>query len=108
MARVKPGQYRPVEVDLWADSEGALFDSMRITRSLQREVTRTMEQLDESDDPDQQVEMIAAVLDLMLKAKSNQRRKPSSIVAKKWESDDVTIIELLDFVSRIGRATRPT
>lgn len=105
MARVSIAEsVEPVEVDLW----GSIFTVKPATRSVSRKAGELMEKLDEVEDDDQAVQMLAEMLDLRLVPTEGKRTKASTIVSRKWEADELTLAQLMSFGERLSDAERPT
>jgi len=99
--------HESVEVDLW----GALYYTQRITRSRAKEITRleqAAQEIDGNDTLDEQVKLLAELLDQILEPAEGKRKKASAHILAKWEQDALTYEELTDFIDRVAEAGRPT
>jgi hypothetical protein len=97
-----------VDVDLW----GTVFDVKPATRSVAREAKEYTERLtaaEQDGDEDTMVIIIGELLDLRLVPAEGRRKKASTLISEKWEADELTLAQLLDFVDDLGAArVRPT
>jgi len=108
MAISMKSAYEPVEVDLWAEEGGALFETVDLTRSAQLEGEEVLRKLEGVESSDAQVEVLAGVLDIRLKAVGTKKVKPSALILKRWKSDELTIGQLFGLLTQLGEATNPT
>lgn len=111
MSRISIQQaFEPVEVDLWADDGGALYNTKPVTRSVSQKVQeiqgKAAELPDDADDA--AVELLAQVFDALLVPANGGRKKPSAVVMAKWKADKVSQPELFAFVDNLTEASRPT
>jgi hypothetical protein len=106
MAKLTIRDLASVDVDLWGKS----FESIPPVRSVYKRIQQLEQQLLEiaDDQPDEQVRLTAEILDLRLKPAGQGRKKASELIVEKWEADEITLGQLLDFVGAIGDADRPT
>ncbi len=106
MTRISIAQaYEPVEVDLW----GTVFETADVTRSGQKKAQALEGELEGTEDPDEQVELLAKLLDLKLVSTNGTKLKPSTMIVKKWKADELSPRSLFSFLDRLAEAeTRPT
>jgi hypothetical protein len=93
-----------VDVDLW----GKKFETIPATRSVSVKSAELEVELNQTDDNDKIVELVAQVLDLRLKPAGNGRKKAGELVIEKWQADELTLDALLDFLEALSTADRPT
>lgn len=95
-----------VEVDLW----GKTFNTVPATRSVEKKIAELEGQLSQlnDDQSDEIVALTAQVIDLRLKPAGQARKRAGELVVEKWNSDELTLSQLLDFVNALGDADRPT
>lgn len=125
--------YEPIDIDLW----GEKFETVDSTRGAQKKATKLQREflrfVDEGPDPaeleavegdeDKEDELIdkltgeavvkmGKLLDLKLQAVDGSKRKASTVLKKKWESEDLTIAQLQRFLDNVrsaeGEANRPS
>lgn len=94
--------YDPVEVDLW----GALYETVDISRSLQKKAEKLEAQADATPSPDEQIALVAELMDIKLKPVGHEEQ-PSKLIKAKWEKDNLTSRQLLRFVRSLGEAENP-
>jgi hypothetical protein len=106
MAKLTIRDLASVDIDLW----GKAFESVPPVRSVYKRIQELEQQLlaISDDDPDAQVRLTAEIIDLRLKPAGQGRKKASELIVEKWQADEITLGQLLDFVSAIGDADRPT
>lgn len=106
MSKLTVRDLASVDVDLW----GKVFETVPATRTVYAAITALEHKLDEipDDQLDDQVAVIAEILDQRLKPAGQGRKKASEIVVEKWAADELTIAQLYDFAERLGEADRPT
>lgn len=108
--------YSPVEIDLW----GAKFETVDVARSGMKKTQKLEEEieaLETSEDTtdeilDTLVAKIGALLDVKLVAADGGKTKPSTLVAKKWKADELTLSQVAGFTDAMrraeGEANRPS
>lgn len=97
--------YEPVEVDLWNND----FHTRPSTRSTAKLATTITEKLSEPGvDEDATVKLICELLDMRLVPAAGKRTKASTLIIRKWENDELSLPQLIDFVGNLGDADRPT
>lgn len=103
--------YNPVEVDLW----GTKFETIDVPRSGAKKAQALEDEIDTIERGeemfDELVEKIAELMDIKLVPVEGSK-KPSTIVKKKWKSDDLSIGQLMSFFREVqqleGEGNRPT
>lgn len=101
------GSFEPVEVDLF----GHEFETKQVTRSTQLALGELEELVDAAErdaDADKMVEALAQVLDLQLKGTDSKRTTAGDVVRKKWQGDELNLLDLVKFVEDLGNASRPS
>jgi hypothetical protein len=83
--------HEPIEIDLWADTDGALFETQAMTKKLVETLEPLREQIAKvgSLTGDEQVDLVCEYLDIALKPTNGSRKKPSTLIKAKWASGDV-------------------
>ena len=106
------GAYDPVEVDLW----GSRFETIDVPRSGAKKAQKLEEEIEalgqSPDVLDELVSKMGELLDLKLRAIDGKRKKPATIIAQKWEADQLTLGQLFSFLDAVqtaeGEGGRPT
>jgi hypothetical protein len=105
MAKLTIRDLASVDVDLW----GKAFETVPPVRSVSLKLEELQRQFnDVDDDGDKIVDLTAQILDLKLKPAGNGRKNAGDLVREKWQADELTLNQLLDFLNAIGEADRPT
>lgn len=87
----------PLEIDLWGEE----FHTIDVPRSGAKKADALQAKLEEIDDDDKAVEVIAQLLDLKLAPAGPKKTKPSTLIKKKWAADELTMRGLLSFLAEI-------
>jgi hypothetical protein len=95
-----------VDVDLW----GKKFETVPPTRSVLQQIAALEGKLREipDDQTDDLVELLAQIIDLRLKPAGQGRKTASACILEKWNADELTVGQLIDFSEAVGDADRPT
>jgi hypothetical protein len=94
-----------VTVELW----GTEFNLKPATRSVLKAAEEYERKLDEAKDADELVKLMGELLDIRVVPQNGKRKLASKIILEKWEADQVTLSQVLDFAHQIAEATeRPT
>jgi hypothetical protein len=106
MAKLTIRDLASADVDLW----GKAFETVPATRSVERKIQELEAKLREltDDQTDEMVALTAEMLDARLKPAGQGRKKASEIIIEKWNGDELTVSQLLDFVGVVSEADRPT
>ena len=113
MSRISiEGSYQVIEVDLW----GHTYETKEATRSVHRRVRELEAKVDGTENEDEQIACLAEMFDLKLvpvahKDDGKRPVKASTLVKKKWQSDELSLTKILRFFYEIGDAeetARPT
>ena len=101
MARVSMSQaYEPVEVEFF----GHDFETVDVPRSGAKQATKLTEELEETADDDKIVELIGKLLDIKLVSTNGQKTKPSTLLKKKWNADEVSARRVMVFLQDLRLA----
>lgn len=106
MARISVGSYEPAEVELW----GHEFETVEVTKKLRKQLRLHSETIENTDDEDETIESIGAILNLRLVHADKQRTKPSTLLKQRWESEDegISLARAMGILAAIGRADLPS
>lgn len=108
MARISiAASFEPVEVDLWDH----LFHTKPITKSVARSTDELGDKINEAEaagDADKIVALLGEVFDALLQAADAKRTKPSALISKKWDSDELSLPQLIEFSEELTTSQRPT
>jgi hypothetical protein len=96
------GTFEGVEVDLW----GSLYKTVRITRSVQNKVDKALKKLDDTQDADAAVKVLADVIDARLEPQ-NGAGPPSKLIVEKWKTDELSLDQLQQFQADLDEAEAP-
>lgn len=107
-----------VELDLWGED----YILLPATRSLSRKARPLYERLEQieaqaaqldregkdmpEDLDDQMVEAIGKLLDVVVRP-TDGTRKASTLIQRKWKSDELTLPQLLRFLDQVGELNNP-
>lgn len=102
---LKPRDLASADVDLW----GKKFVTVPAVRSVYKRLQELERKFDEltDDQPDEQVEVMAEILDARLKPAGQGRKKAGEIIKEKWKADELSIGQLLDFAAVVADADHP-
>jgi hypothetical protein len=108
--------YSPVEVDLWHENGGGLFETVDLPRSKLKcvnEIEAEIAEIEATPDAlDELIEKLGEMFDLKLMPIDGRRKKPSTIIKAKWKTDDMTINQLRSFAATVqlkeAEGGRPT
>ncbi len=103
--------YSPVEIDLW----GTQFETIDVPRSGAKKATALEETIDSiqasGEGLDELVGCMAELMDIKLTAVEG-KAKPGALIKKKWNADELTIPQLMSFMSAVqdaeGEGNRPS
>lgn len=103
--------YAPVEIDLW----GTKFETIDVPRSGAKKATQIEEEIDliaaDANGLDTLVDLMAQLMDIKLK-KVDGTGKPGTLIKKKWNADELTVPQLMAFMSAVrdaeGEGNRPS
>lgn len=100
--------YEPLEVDLWSAEDGAVFQTAELTRSSFKAAQKLLEAIDAAKDADEGVAASCEYLDFRLRPLGGGQRKPSTLIRKRWENDQLSPSRVADLVAEVIEADRPT
>jgi hypothetical protein len=103
--------YAPVEIDLW----GQKFETVDVPRSGAKKATAIEKDIDQisadADGLDALVDLMAQLMDIKLK-RVEGTGKPGTLIKKKWNTDELTVPQLMSFMSAVrdaeGEGNRPS
>lgn len=100
-----PRDLATADVDLW----GKHFVTVPAVRSVYKRIQELEVKFNDLDDdqPDEQVEVMAEILDARLKPAGQGKQAAGEIIKEKWNSDQLTIGQLLDFADMVADADHP-
>jgi hypothetical protein len=107
MAKVSLGDaLTTVEVEVF----GAKFKALPATRSVVNSIVDLEKKLEDAKDNDEQIAVIAELLDVRLKSANGSKKKASAIITEKWEADELGLDQIQGFVEDLNQAqlVRPT
>lgn len=119
MPKIGVVPYEQVDVDLFGTefiSVPSTRSTIKAARQLQdanQELLANEKGIDDltADEADALVAYFGAILDLRLKANGNGRTKPSTLLTRKWEGDELQLAQVLQLMQDIQSAeaeARPT
>jgi hypothetical protein len=96
------GSFEGVQVDLW----GHAYKTVRITRSVQNNVDKSLRKLDDAETADAAVKVLADVIDARL-VPENGAGPASKLIMEKWKADDLSLDQLQKFQADLEEAEAP-
>lgn len=100
---IRIGQdYTPTEVDLW----GTTFETRPVTRSVERAAGELQRKVEESEDADEVVGLLAELLDLRL-CPVGHKTRAKTVIEKKWKADELSTPQLTKFCEDLAEADAP-
>jgi len=100
---------RTVEID---DKDDAThkFETVALTRSVERELTETMEKVEsfsaETTD-EEALDVVLRMIDKMIEP-AKGRKKASTILRDLWKAEEIESMDIIDFLNDLATQRRPT
>lgn len=100
------GALTTVEVEVF----GHKFKALPSTRSVIAVSAELEKKLDDTEGNDEQMALVAQLLDARLKSANGSKKKASVILLEKWEADELSLTQVMSFVEELNQAqfARPT
>jgi hypothetical protein len=102
--------HQPLEIDLWADGDGAVFETQPQTKARAEQLDPLRERLVKVAEmsADEQLDLIGDYLDIALKPTNGGRKKPSTLIKAKWNAGEVDADQVANVFEAVLTGTVPS
>jgi hypothetical protein len=105
-------RFKPLTVEIEGKDEATyFFETVALTRSVEREVAETMEQargFDQSTTDEEALDVILGTIDKMIAPVKGKKTLASKVLKELWKAEEIESMDIIDFLNDLVTKRRPT
>ena len=105
-------RFKPITVEIEGKDEAVhKFETVALTRSVEREVAETMAGVagfDASTSDEEAMDVVLATIDKMVVPLKGKKTLASKVLKELWVSEEIESMDIIDFLNDLASKRRPT
>jgi len=105
-------RFKPITVEIEGKGEAVhLFETVALTRSVEREVAEVMAGVsgfDATTTDEEAMDVVLEAIDKMVVPAKGKKTLASKVLKELWKDEDIESMDIIDFLNEVATKRRPT